>query len=128
MSSRTPRASGWRRSSVSERLFRLKLSKKSESVPFLVRRHVARDVAADRGILDLDHLGAEVGELHRPERAGTVLLDRDDADIGERLHGRLMPAARPRAATTVAIFVEASSIISPSNSTAPVASPSVAAA
>ena len=52
--------------------------------PVLVRRDVARDVAADGRVLDLDHVGAEIGELHRPVRAGAELLDRDDANVGER--------------------------------------------
>ena len=52
--------------------------------PLLVRRDVARHVAADRRVLDLDHLGPEVGELHRREGARAVLLDRDDANVGQR--------------------------------------------
>ena len=73
-----------RRSSETLRLFRLNVSKKSELSSSWIRRHVAADVAADRGILDLDHLGAEIGELHRPPRAGAVLLDGEDANVGER--------------------------------------------
>src|SRR5256885_10314666 len=34
----------------------------------LVRRHDAADVSAHRRILDLDHLGAEIGELQRGPR------------------------------------------------------------
>ena len=69
----------------------------------LVRRDVARDVAADGRVLDLDHLGAEVGELHRPERAGAVLLDRDDADVGERpRHSSVLAAPGPPPAVTSA--------------------------
>ena len=49
-------------------------------------RHVAAGVAADRRVLDLDHLGAEVGELERRPRARAELLDRDDPDVGERQH------------------------------------------
>jgi hypothetical protein len=50
-----------------------------------VRRHVATDVSADARILDLDHFRSEIGQVHAAERAGAVLLDRDDADVGERL-------------------------------------------
>src|SRR5262249_7370704 len=90
----------------------------------LVRRHVAADVAARRGILALDHLGAEVCELQRSPRARAELLDREDAQVGERgaRHDsalRVIPAARPRSTTERAILREASSIISPSKSTAP---------
>ena len=50
----------------------------------LERRHVAADVAAAARILDLDHVGAEVGEMHAAPRARAVLLDRDDRDVLER--------------------------------------------
>ena len=64
----------------------------------LERRHVAADVAAGRRVLDLDHLGAEVGELERPPRPGAELLDREHADVSQRLHAPPPPAARrPRA-------------------------------
>ncbi len=46
-------------------------------------RHVARDVAADRGVLDLDDLGAEVGEHLRAEGARAELGDGDDAEAVE---------------------------------------------
>ena len=49
-----------------------------------VGRDVARDVPSYGRVLDLDHVGAEIGELHRPVRAGAELLDRDDAHVGER--------------------------------------------
>jgi hypothetical protein len=42
---------------------------------FLERWHVAPDVPARRRVLDLDHLGAEIGELERTPGAGPVLLD-----------------------------------------------------
>ena len=51
-----------------------------------VGRHVAADVAARAWILDLDHLGAEVGKVKRAERARPVLLERDDPDVLERPH------------------------------------------
>jgi hypothetical protein len=50
----------------------------------LERRHVAPDVAAGLRILDLDDLRAQVGQLQASPRTGAVLLDRDDADIGQR--------------------------------------------
>jgi hypothetical protein len=62
-----------------------------------VGRHVAPDVAADRRVLDLDHLGPEVGEVQRPERTGAELLDGHDADVLQWLH-----AVRERAANAVA--------------------------
>ena len=78
-----------RRSSETLFLLRLKVSKKSESSPCWIGRDVARDVAAGRRVLDLDDLGAEVGELQRPQRARTELLDRDDPEVGEwRRHAR----------------------------------------
>ena len=45
-----------------------------------VRRHVAGDVAACVGVLDLDDLGAHVGEMQGAPRARAVLLEGDDAD------------------------------------------------
>ena len=75
---------GWRRSSVTRALVAVEALEEERVRPLLVRGDVAGDVAADRRVLDLDHLGAEVGELHRPERARAVLLDRDDANVGER--------------------------------------------
>src|SRR5262249_21663616 len=47
----------------------------------------AGDVAALPRVLDLDALGAEVGQHHAAERAGAVLLDGDDAQTCERKHG-----------------------------------------
>jgi hypothetical protein len=40
------------------------------------------------GILDLDDLCPEIGELHGRPRAGAELLDRDDAHVGQG-RGRL---------------------------------------
>ncbi len=48
------------------------------------RTDVARDVAAVVGILDLDDLGALVGEKHGAEGAGAVLLDGEHANALER--------------------------------------------
>src|SRR5262249_48180496 len=47
------------------------------------RRHVARDVAARRRVLDLDHLGAQVGERGGAERSRAELREREDAEAGE---------------------------------------------
>ena len=60
----------------------------------LERRHVAADVASGARILDLDHLGAEVGELQRRPRAGAELLDRDDPDVVERQAAQASAAVR----------------------------------
>ena len=46
------------------------------------RAAVAGEVALRR--FDLDHVGAEVGEQHRAERAGQRGGEVDDADVGER--------------------------------------------
>src|SRR6201996_5803578 len=51
-----------------------------------IRPGLARGIAVDRGILDLDNLGAEIGEQHRAVRRGTELLDGYDAHALERLH------------------------------------------
>ena len=51
-------------------------------------RDVAADVAGRLGILDLDDLGAEVGEVHTAERPGAVLLDGDDPHVGQRVFHR----------------------------------------
>ena len=48
-----------------------------------VRADVAPDVAALAQVLDLDHLGAEIGEVDAARRAGAVLLDREDAQAVE---------------------------------------------
>jgi len=50
-------------------------------------RNVAADIAAGPGILDLDHLRAEVGQEKAAKGTGPVLLDGDDAHIlkGEHL-------------------------------------------
>ena len=49
-----------------------------------VRPDLAPDVAAVLVVLDLHHLGAEVGEVGGAEGAGAVLLDREDPQAGER--------------------------------------------
>ena len=54
----------------------------------LERRHVAADVAAGGRVLDLDHLGAEVGELESAPGPGAELLDREDADVSQRQHAQ----------------------------------------
>ena len=52
----------------------------------VVRRDVAADVAAHTGVLDLDDIRAEVGQMQAAERAGTVLLEGDDADVFQWPH------------------------------------------
>jgi hypothetical protein len=39
-----------------------------------------RHVAAIGRVLDLDHLGAEIGQLHRAVRPSPILLDRDNPE------------------------------------------------
>src|SRR5262245_61835561 len=46
-----------------------------------------RAVAADVRVLDLDDLGAEIGEQQRAEGAGAELRDRDDPQTVERRFG-----------------------------------------
>ena len=59
--------------------------------PEAVRADGAPNVAAVGGIFDLDDLGAKIAQQHRAERAGAVLLDRDDPNAGERKHLRVIP-------------------------------------
>ena len=64
------------------------------------RGQLARGLARARR-LDLDHVGAHVGEVHRAERRRHGLGEVDDADTLERLHlGRPPPA---RVAPVVAV-------------------------
>src|SRR5262249_50703868 len=51
------------------------------------RAHMARGIAAGRGVLDLDDLGTEVGQKHRAVGTGAELLNSDDAYAFERFHG-----------------------------------------
>src|SRR5262249_10743156 len=56
-----------------------------------LRSDRAADVAAVVKILDLDDLGAEVGEVLGAERPRPILLDRDDPDAGKRqAHARFL--------------------------------------
>ncbi len=48
-----------------------------------MRADAAGHVAAVGGVLDLDHLGAQIGQQHGAERPGAVLLDGEDGDAGE---------------------------------------------
>ena len=54
--------------------------------------HEAHPVAGDG--LDLDDVGAEVAEHHRPERPGEVLAEVDDDDALERVHRAPPPGER----------------------------------
>ena len=83
-------ASNWRRpsadlmSSVTLFLPRFQAWKYSLSLaPELVRPDLARGIALGR--LDLDHLGAELGQEHRAVGAGTELLQRQDSNSLEGL-------------------------------------------
>src|SRR5256885_8708495 len=80
----------------------------------LVRRHDPADVSAHRRILDLDHLGAEIGELQRGPRPRAELLERENTDVLERPHTACIPAARARRTTASARRRGASSLIAPS--------------
>ena len=96
-------------------MLRLKLSKKSELPSSWIRRDVTADVAADGGILDLDHLRAEIGELHRRRRARrrTARATRTRRSC-ERPHATSSPAARARRGPPRRACREASSIMAPS--------------
>ena len=50
-------------------------------------RVVAAREVADAGALDLDHAGTQIGELARRERRGDRVLEGDDGESFERLHG-----------------------------------------
>ena len=45
---------------------------------------MAAHLAASRVVLDLDDVGAEVGEVHGAEGGGAVLFDGDDGEPFER--------------------------------------------
>ena len=51
---------------------------------FGVREHVAAHLAAGLVVLDLDDVGAEVGEVHGAEGGRAVLLDGDDGEPFQR--------------------------------------------
>ncbi len=76
---------------------RLKVSKKSESSPSWKGGTYRPTSPAERGVLELHDLRAEVGELERAPRPGAELLDGEHADVGERQAHRL-DAAGSRAA------------------------------
>ena len=48
------------------------------------------------GVLDLDHIRAQLGEMERAKRSGPVLLDRDDANVSETGHASCFPRRRAR--------------------------------
>ena len=64
-------------------------------------RVVAAGEVADAGTLDLDDAGAEVGELARRERRGDRVLERDDGESLERLHGRSFLCQRSVATASI---------------------------
>src|SRR5262245_47921964 len=74
-------------------------------VPEEMRADVATDVAAVLVVLDLDHLGAEVGEVRGAERPCAVLLDGEHAQAGERQLGGI-GVHRRRVLGGVAIYTD----------------------
>ncbi len=60
-----------------------------------VRPDAARHVAAACPMLDLDHLGAHVGQMARAVRPGAVLLDRENAQAFERWSHAAVRHLRP---------------------------------
>ena len=62
---------------------------------------VAAGEVAGAGTLDLDHAGAEVGELAGGERRGDGVLEGDDGEAGERLHGHAPSRRRVAVASMV---------------------------
>jgi len=57
------------------------------------RPDMAGHVAAIGRVLDLDHLGAEIGQLHRAIWPGAILLDRDDPQPGKDREHHLSSSA-----------------------------------
>jgi hypothetical protein len=74
----TATPSGWRRSSAIDRLLRLLLTKLAARVA-----GGAGEIAAPRR-LDLDHVGALIGENHGAVRAGNDGAQVEDADAVQR--------------------------------------------
>src|SRR5437762_11215767 len=63
----------------------------------LTGRDVAANIAPHTGILNLDDIGAHVGQIERGIGTGTILLNRHDADTGQwrrRLRGHSSSMAR----------------------------------
>ena len=54
-----------------------------------IRTHAARGIATLLAILDLDDIGAEIGQIHRAEGARAERLERQDADTLQRQVGRV---------------------------------------
>src|SRR3546814_13588195 len=63
-----------------------------------MRADAAAGVAAGPGVLDLDHRGAEVGQIHRTVGAGAALLQRQENGRG---------SCRERVCTSVLVRVGA---------------------
>ncbi len=70
----------------------------------LVGRDVTPDVSPAAGVLDLDHLSAEVGEVHASERSGAVLLHGEDANVCERFHREVFLVVSMRRPTMSAMM------------------------
>ena len=90
------------RSSERLRLFRLNVSKNRLSSPSLNGRDVAADVAAGARVLDLDDLGAEVGQVQAAVGAGAVLLEGEDPDVFQGPHGPTLSQAWGRTSASMA--------------------------
>ena len=65
------------------------LVKEAVVIPQKIRPGRAREVAAGVGILNLDDIGAHVGEEHRAIGPGAELLERQDAHPCQRLRGHI---------------------------------------
>src|SRR5262245_2207492 len=85
----------------------------------LERRDGAANVPANGRILDLDDLGAEIGELHGSPGPGPELLERQHPDVLERLHATSFPAAWARRTTPSANLRDASSTMAPPTTPTP---------
>ena len=65
----------------------LEVERDAALAPLAAEERLARHAHAVTGDgLDLDHVGAEVADHHRPERPGEVLTEVDQAHTFERVH------------------------------------------
>src|SRR5918912_1155862 len=78
----------------------------------LTGRDVAANIAPHAGVFNFDDIGAHVSQIGRGVGAGTILLDRHDADTGQwrsRVRGHSSSMARTVAAIPMASGAAASS-------------------
>ena len=61
---------------------------KEAVAPLGIGQDVAAHLAAGAVVLDLDHVGAEIGQIHGAERRRAVLLDREDDEPPQGPEGR----------------------------------------